>query len=353
MYSGSVIYYNEEFLNGQRSKNKNILDVYGSLDMYSLCQIGRIFRGNSCINRLGDNFNLPVNFSYTPIPKDYETDLSFEDVCLTVAQEIWEKTDKVSLFWSGGIDSTTILVSLMMTNSDWKNCIEVYANKISVEKEYPFFYNTFLVDANVRILSTAGRGAVGEYSSYYGKELFKDKYVTDGQCGDWLWASGIINEHPDFKSGYEIIYDNIRQNWEHSQIIIDYIEKVISFSPVKIESIFDLSWWIAFTHRWDFPKIIHTMQLKDLDYLYAMKPFFDHELFQKWSMSNHDKKVKDTLTTLKWPAKDLIYKYTKDENYRANKKQRNSITHGRCYSSDICIVRESGVVKTATLTELF
>ena len=38
-----------------------------------------------------------------------------------------------------------------------------------------------------------------------------------------------------------------------------------------------------------------------------------------------DKKIKDTWETYKWPAKEAIYKYTKDEFYRKNKQKRGSL----------------------------
>lgn len=349
-----ILYYsNNDRLFEITNKKYCLTNISFVSDVYSLCNMSRFFGGRCFINRLDYGFNFPVKFSHTPIPKEYQTNLSFEDVCLTVAEEIWKKTDNVSLFWSGGIDSTTILVSLMMTNSNWKNCIEIYTDKISIEKEYPFFYDTFLKDTNVRIFETKEKY---NYLSYYKKELFENKYVTDGNCGDWLWTCGIINNYSNnINKDYKVIYDKIKSDYsiKYPKVLINYIERVVSFSPVKIKSIFDLSWWIAFTHRWDYNKITHTLNLGDLNYLYAMKPFFDHELFQKWSMSNHDKKIKDTLTTLKWPAKDLIYKYTKDENYRTNKKQTNSIAHQKYYTNNICIVNENNIIKTIPIDDIF
>ena len=40
--------------------------------------------------------------------------------------------------------------------------------------------------------------------------------------------------------------------------------------------------------------------------------FFDSTEFQLWSMNNPDKKIKDTLDSYKWIAKDYIYDYTND-----------------------------------------
>jgi len=55
---------------------------------------------------------------------------------------------------------------------------------------------------------------------------------------------------------------------------------------------------------------------------------FDTEEFQLWSMNNPDSKIKDTMTSYKWPAKDYIFDYTKDSNYRDTKLKVGSLRIG-------------------------
>ena len=54
-------------------------------------------------------------------------------------------------------------------------------------------------------------------------------------------------------------------------------------------------------------------------------PFYMTDDFQLWSMNNPDKKIKDTWSTYKWPAKEIIYDFTKDTEYRDTKIKRGSL----------------------------
>lgn len=281
-------------------------------------ETGKIIKCHRPINRLKNDFLF--NFHSSPIPQNFNTSLSFEDVSLTVAEDIWKKTGNVSVFWSGGIDSTTALVSLMMTKTDWKNHIEIYTTKKAIEEEYPFFYDSFLKDANVKIMQS---------DELYNKQLFDNKFVIDGNLGDWLWCCGIAKTFGEnYNQSYESFF-SIPQfvNNRLSTEIREYIQQNINLSPVPIKSVFDLCWWLTFTHRWDTSKMVHESNINDVNYLNSSNSFFDHELFQCWSMSNMDKKIKDTWKTYKWPARDLIYKFTGDNDYRLNKEQQNSMIH--------------------------
>jgi hypothetical protein len=43
--------------------------------------------------------------------------------------------------------------------------------------------------------------------------------------------------------------------------------------------------------------------------------FFDTPEFQRWSLDNPDKKIKNTLNTYKYTAKEFIVKYTNHTDY--------------------------------------
>jgi hypothetical protein len=54
-------------------------------------------------------------------------------------------------------------------------------------------------------------------------------------------------------------------------------------------------------------------------------PFFVATDFQLWSMNNTDKRIKDHWRTYKWPAKQVIYEFTRDADYRDNKIKLGSL----------------------------
>ena len=54
-------------------------------------------------------------------------------------------------------------------------------------------------------------------------------------------------------------------------------------------------------------------------------PFFNTEDFQLWSMNNIDLRIKKNWRSYKWPAKEVISKFTRDADYRDNKLKRGSL----------------------------
>jgi len=303
-----------------------------------LIRLGNFFTNSPLLTLIDRTIgNEYFNYDYTPLPKDYITTLSFDDVCLSVAKELWKENDRIAIFWSGGIDSTVALVALIMTNDDWQKSLVIYCSKRSIENEYPYFYNEILKKSNVEI-------KILDFENFYKKELFDDLYVTDGNCGDWIWACNAAKRYDKFDSSYNVIINKFPS-------MKKYCYNLIEKCPVKITTAFDLSWWLAFNYRWDYNKIAHGLRIDDLNYLYAVKPFFCHDLFQKWSMSNPDKKIKDKWNTYKWPAKDFIFRFTGDNYYRVNKLQKNSISHPAVKYE--CIIKDENGLHSVTSQDAF
>jgi hypothetical protein len=55
--------------------------------------------------------------------------------------------------------------------------------------------------------------------------------------------------------------------------------------------------------------------------------FFDREEFQLWSMNNTDLLIEDSWKTYKQHAKDVIFEFNKDEDYRVNKVKYGSLKY--------------------------
>jgi hypothetical protein len=53
--------------------------------------------------------------------------------------------------------------------------------------------------------------------------------------------------------------------------------------------------------------------------------FYSTVDFQKWSMLNHDLKIKDDWKSYKWEAKRLIYEFDHNADYRDNKMKVGSL----------------------------
>lgn len=289
-------------------------NIQAARNLYGLKCVSQIVKLAGAINRLGGDYFF--DFEYSPIPSVTQTTKSFSEVSISAAEKIWSKNKHVCLFWSGGIDSTTALVALILTNNNWKDSLTVYTSRYAIEVEYPGFYNQHLKDADVRLLKDL---------EFYDTEIYENDHVfVDGFCGGQLWGSNRILEHPDlWKKPHSEFYSKL--NFKRSDLVIDYIEMQREKFPIEIKTVPDLFWMLSFTHRWDPVKRRHMSCVPDERHIHRMNCFFDTEEFQQWAMSNMQNKIGETWCSFKQPAKDFIYSFTRDDEYRVNKTQVESL----------------------------
>ncbi|PKV48022.1 hypothetical protein ATE84_5315 [Aquimarina sp. MAR_2010_214] len=82
------------------------------------------------------------------IPDESNTDLTFDEVCRIRATKITSSTKgKLKVLWSGGIDSTVALISLILelTDTDDIDRLQIVLSKESII-EYPKFFNDIIKD---------------------------------------------------------------------------------------------------------------------------------------------------------------------------------------------------------------
>ena len=99
-----VIYYNSVIL--------------GKFVKHSALQTAKYMANTShVVDRTGHANNF--NFVYDPIPTNFDNVLSWKECCLKRAEELWKIGKPITLFWSGGIDSTVVFCALRETKKDF------------------------------------------------------------------------------------------------------------------------------------------------------------------------------------------------------------------------------------------
>ena len=104
-----------------------------------------------------------------------------------------------------------------------------------------------------------------------------------------------------------------------------FTEEYVSKCPFEVKTPFDFTWWVAFTTKWQWIDRRLFGNLPDPSGYKNMLSFFNHPQFQIWSMTNHDLKHKGTYKTYKWPSKEYIYSWNKDEDYLNHKTKEKSL----------------------------
>ena len=101
-------------------------------------------------------------------------------------------------------------------------------------------------------------------------------------------------------------------------LFVEKYSSTLSYCPFKIETCFQFVWWFNFTNKWQLVKHRVLEQKRFINPKESHKKiihFFDSPQFQKWSMENPELKIKDTLLSYKYSAKEFIVKHTGFEEY--------------------------------------
>jgi len=291
--------------------------------------------------------------SIFPLPKMRDFRENYQDICEQRAVDLLKLADTLDVgiyvFWSGGVDSTCALASLL------KHCKEpdrltVLMNEDSV-LEYPLFYAQ-----HVRKLRCQPTSRMTEV-------FVENALVINGECNDQLFGSDIF-ERAIALFGIEAVMAPLKRElitslyqhgslfWlpippgitpimnpdppvpvsrENAVFLSGLMGRLLETAPVDIRTNFELLWWINFVLKWQTvilrPLIFSKFPVSAQHIKTYYHPFFNTDEFQLWSMNNMDKRIriKEGWRSYKWPCKDAIYSFTGDAEYRDYKKKFGSL----------------------------
>lgn len=336
-------------------KNRYFIDIAGQeyVDIQNFQHFSKMYGPDVLFFDRTETIKGPIKMkNFFPLPKFRKFDKSYEDVTNDRAKEILKKMGelncRVYLMYSGGIDSTLVLVSFLKNaTKEQLNNITVLLSEDSI-RENPVFYRNYVSkyfrmepSGNLQyILGTKnilvsgelndqvfGADIIGLFISKYGIEEVKKEYSREKILEFYNWKTG----------------ENM-----NNELFVSLIEKSIKNSPIKIVTNYDFFWWINFTTKWQcvYFRALAFASVKQRDnineeYLsnYYL-PFYGTEEFQLWSMNNLDKRIKEDWKSYKWPAKEVIFGFNKDEDYYKNKAKVASLPKASSEMSGINFIDE-------------
>jgi hypothetical protein len=263
---------------------------------------------------------------------------------------------KIIILWSGGIDSTCLLVAFLknLNKQDLKN-IRIGMNMLSIQENQTFFLNHIL-----------NKFDIIEFSNILvSNSLLKNNMLLHGDPGDGINYPGTWH------------YDHIVAQGKHLNKFTDHLEEMaIGAYPDKkilnmpnkrilkfwyktiddgfglwyvnkikdnildckvddyITTVADFWWWHYFNIKWnhytqcalfnmkeDFSEELNPEEIKN----YFEYTFYNSDPFQNWAWTNLKKLVReDAHKTLKLEARQYIFDYDKDQNYFDTKRKMPS-----------------------------
>jgi hypothetical protein len=307
--------------------------------------LSRKFRKSNDMAGQGFDRTVPmsINLPYAPIPKlkSVESDIGIH--LDSRAEYFWSLKKPLVMLWSGGIDSTAVLVALMRTNSKWYESLKI----ISHNTEYPLFHDKFLKNKDC-IISIDNESQLTNINFYD-----KDAIYINGECGDFIFGASqvfipkwthqnvdyyITRKHiiddvwvsRDLSNQYSRLFKDYANNENNTKdMLASWFDDYISRSPIEIKTGNDLNWWLNFGLRWH-EKITFKYTGKTGSNV-NMNAFYNCDDLQLCTINNTDPRYRgagdneETWKMYKKPLKDYIYQYTNDPDYRDNKMKTNSI----------------------------
>lgn len=326
----SLIYYHQSDIYTDENIRK-----YPQLENYKTFSQA-INTGIAVVDRSG-TIDLPYRTTNLyPFPEWKTFTKSFEELSieriLEIEQQILADPDtQPVLMYSGGIDSTMVACLIhQYCSKEFKERLLVILNDASID-EAKHFYENF-IKRHFRLASS------NRFEQYLNK---KYKVIT-GEFSDNVFGSLTLKFSIDY-FGTEDIINKPYQNYAHfffnrkinndtqTKWFLDQLEQLVKTCPFEIKTWADYLWYHNFAMKWqavEFRILSHKQQefQPDWDYLNNnLIHFWQTEDWQQWAVNNPDKKIGNTWASYKGPAKELIYKVTKDYDYFVNKTKFPSL----------------------------
>lgn len=263
---------------------------------------------------------------YFPMIQPSSNILSWEECAEKQVNKLLDTKKELYVMWSGGIDSTLMLISFMKHGQ--MDNVTIVLNMDSI-REYPYFYKRYIANSKFKTIAT--EEFMRNISLYKLSGLLVSAEHADQLVGSPLaqivasTSGRTILGLPLDEENFNKFLTNLHVPTHHIDTIMELYNITIKKSPRPIENIWDLCWWHGFNFKWQ--TIYMKMAIRVKNHL-DIVTFYSSEDFQNTSIHQEG----NTLD-LKKVFKDLIFDYTQDSDYLEKEKFASSTLYYGLMSS--------------------
>jgi hypothetical protein len=328
----SLIYYNsyDIFLNPKyKSYSNKVPGAYNFADYFEVFSLNI-----TAIDRT-NTIKTPLKTTVLPhlqLPEYKTQTTSFSDICDERASFLMMKAKhtgkKLAIMYSGGIDSTAVLCSLLKNCSakDIKENIVVLLSHHSIYENEEFYYNHVIKNFN----------CVSSFRFPY--FLGNDRFIfLSGENADQLFGSQVVTNFIDLYPFTDLLKNidetkdkminlfSVRLNGDKraASLLFDKMRLISDSAPIPIDTAYKMLWWINFTTKWQsvYVRMLPYSQNKEsIELEENYTTFFCTKEFQLWSMNNSDNLIGTDPKSSKYVAKKYIVDYNGDTSYYSKPK---------------------------------
>jgi hypothetical protein len=314
------------FLNARRARSHHL----GRYEIPEAYRLASQFFHCGVMDRTG---TLDQGFPYQtldtiPTPKANGPD--FNELCDQTGEALVAKAEEldtqIRVLWSGGIDSTSAIISLMKAAdaAGRPGLLEVVCSDRSIE-EYPWFF-AGKIQNKYRVTKLDGPVP---------KTLDPGYVNVTGEHGDQLFGSMLLESH--VKSGLaqrpyqdalpQVLEQSLGSEQEAEQVM-GYLAGQFGAAPLELTSLFDALWWINYSMKWQHVTLrLPAFSSSAHEVHESLEHFFRGDGFQNWTLTNGSLREIEDWTRYKEPAKQYILDFTGDGEYFRTKTKEGSLQH--------------------------
>jgi hypothetical protein len=264
------------------------------------------------------------------IPTPEANGPDFSELCDKTGEALVAKAEEqdthIRVLWSGGIDSTSAIISLMKATEriSKPELLEVVCSDRSVE-EYPWFFASHIKD----------KYNVTKLDGPIPKSLDPSYVNVTGEHGDQLFGSMLLE--PYVKNGTaQQTYENALPRVLEESLgteqkagkVMDYLADQFDAAPIEVNSLFDALWWINYSMKWQHVTLrLPTFSDNARDVHQSLEHFFRGDDFQNWTLTNNNVREVEDWDRYKEAAKQYILDFTGDQEYYRTKTKEGSLQH--------------------------
>ena len=280
-----------------------------------LIDINRLFSNaasGDIIDR-SESIRLPFNMHVQRPWKSVSNPLSI-DKCFEIRVQELEKLGTINLFWSGGIDSTSVLIAFLKHATDLSKLRVLYST-FSV-KENPNFYYLLKGNKDIELVEFSG-------DIYLNQKL--DGIFVSADVADDLTAS--LDDSFYTKYGWNFLHSP----WEDffftenkNKDFVNFCEKFNSLAGNPIKTVLEARWWFYTNCKIQKFPLGWSPILNDNQGF--VQGFFDTYEFENFMYHDINNIIpKNDYRSYKQTLKDYIFDYNKDILYYRQKTKSNSL----------------------------
>lgn len=301
--------------------NQNHKQIFDSFQKYNFSMDQFMFDRTSSIKHYLNVDNV------CKIPT-YKTTKSFLEIADARAKQLLSLGKPIYVSWSGGIDSTFVLLSLYENAAD-KSQITVYGTYNSILESGSLF-DTFIKPNLQYDIHTNYVDCSLNYSGT-GNNIF----VTGNIGNQLFYPSTKHSKYRDsileFKTPYVGCIDHYA-NLDYQSVLtegcVEFLSPAIAKSPKKITTLQDLRWFVIFNFTYNSVLFNQHQEVKNEHS--RIISFFNTDDFQSWSFSNNDVPTKTgDWKDERWQMREYISEVLVDDFYSKNKQKSTSVLSKR------------------------